>query len=82
MGGSFRAFWFWNEIGHFPVDQGIMEKVLEYRRHAEECRGLASQVIGQEIKAHYEALADMWAKLAEERLTFFVQDAAGPLDGS
>jgi hypothetical protein len=49
-----------------------MEKVLEYQRRAEECRSLASQGSTQEIRAHYEALADVWTKLAEERLTFFV----------
>jgi hypothetical protein len=56
-----------------------MEKVLEYHRHAEECRNLASQGSTQEIRAHYEALAAVWTKLAEERLTFFVHGDPQPL---
>jgi hypothetical protein len=48
-----------------------MDKVKDYRRRAEECRQLAAAA-PQELRHHYEQLADIWDRLAEERLDFFV----------
>ena len=50
-----------------------MKKVEEYRHRASDCRNL-SQNGPLELRAHYVGLADMWERLAEERLTFFVVD--------
>jgi hypothetical protein len=47
-----------------------MDKVQEFQRRATECRALAGQGGSAEIRAHYENLAAMWDKLAEERLAF------------
>jgi hypothetical protein len=49
-----------------------MDKVQEYQRRAAECRSLAAMGSSAETGAHYEYLAVMWDKLAEERLAFFV----------
>ena len=50
-----------------------MKKVREYRQRAKECRALAGRAAG-DLKAHYENMANVWDKLAEERLTFFVEN--------
>ncbi len=47
-----------------------MDKVQEFQRRAAECRSLGEQGSAAEIRAHYENLAAMWEKLAEERLAF------------
>jgi hypothetical protein len=47
-----------------------MDKVMEYERHALECRDFASKAPTAEIRNHYRSLADMWRQLAEERRTF------------
>jgi hypothetical protein len=49
-----------------------MDKVQEYRRRAAECRRLSTQASVSDLRKHYESLAEIWEKLAEERLAFFV----------
>lgn len=49
-----------------------MQKVQEYRKRAKECRDLALKGPTQELRDHYAALAEIWEKLAAERLDFFV----------
>ena len=44
-----------------------MKKTSEYRRHAEECRGLALKAATEEHRAQLLKMADTWASLAEER---------------
>jgi hypothetical protein len=52
-----------------------MDKVQEYRRRAQECFDLAGRAPNGELRGHYESLAKMWTKLAEERLAFFIEPA-------
>jgi hypothetical protein len=57
-----------------------MKKVEEYRKRAKDCRELSEKGPSAEIQEHYRNLAEMWDKMAEERLTFFVSkdlDEAG-----
>jgi hypothetical protein len=49
-----------------------MKKVREYRQRAKECRDLGDRA-GGDLRAHYDDMARVWDKLAEERLTFFVE---------
>ena len=49
-----------------------MDKVQEFRRRANECRGLAGKSTSAEIRKNYEDLATVWERLAEERLGFFI----------
>ncbi len=49
-----------------------MKKVREYRQRAKECRELSAGA-NVELRAHYDEMARVWDKLAEERLTFFVE---------
>lgn len=50
-----------------------MDKVKELRAHAVECRRLANGS-RPELREHYENLARVWDRLANERLTFFGPD--------
>ncbi len=50
-----------------------MDKVKEFRGRAEECRKLG-KIAPPDLRQHYFELANMWDRLAEERLTFFVAD--------
>jgi hypothetical protein len=59
--------------GRLLFGWGEMEKVRQLRRRAKECREQAAKAPTPDLKAHYEELASVWDKLAEERLTFFVQ---------
>lgn len=45
-----------------------MEKVQEYRRRAAECHKLALSANTPELRTVYEQLAQVWAKMAGERL--------------
>jgi hypothetical protein len=60
--------------------RGKVKKVKEYRQHAKECRELGHKAHG-DLKSHYEEMARVWDKLAQERLDFFVvhpeQDTEG-----
>lgn len=60
-----------------------MNKVLEFHTRAQECLKQAAVAKTPDIRMHYEGLAAMWLKLAEERLTFFVEETgrASPTDG-
>jgi hypothetical protein len=49
-----------------------MKKVREFRWRAKECRQLGARASTSELRAHYEEMAEVWDKLAHERLTFFV----------
>jgi hypothetical protein len=59
-----------------------MDKVQQFRKRAVECRSLAMQGTTAEIKGHYQQLANMWDKLAEERLAFFISHGNGRLPQS
>jgi len=54
-----------------------MKKTEEYRQRAIECRNLAKNSPG-DMRAHYEELAAMWDRMAEERLSFFVPSPEKP----
>ena len=58
-----------------------MQKVREYRHRAQECRQLGNKAVQPELRAHYERMADIWDKLAEERLAFFVDHPEEDADG-
>jgi hypothetical protein len=47
-----------------------MNKIREFRQHAAECRKSAAQALTAELRSHYEELAGIWEKLANERLAF------------
>lgn len=51
-----------------------MDKVRELRNRARECRVAAARASDHELRGHYEQLADVWEKLADERLAFFIDD--------
>ncbi len=51
-----------------------MNKVQEFRRRAQECSDLAGKAPSPDLRSHYEGLARVWRKLAEERLAFFVEN--------
>ncbi|HEX3652366.1 MAG TPA: hypothetical protein VHU18_06040 [Rhizomicrobium sp.] len=51
-----------------------MNKVREFRRRARECRIAAARAGSSELKGHYDQLAGVWEKLADERLAFFVEN--------
>ena len=50
-----------------------MQKVRDFRQRAKECRDLAARATSADLKTHYENMAHIWDKLAQERLTFFVE---------
>jgi hypothetical protein len=50
-----------------------LEKVIEYLRRANECRDLSNKALTPEIRSHFERLAAVWDKLADERTTFFIE---------
>jgi hypothetical protein len=45
-----------------------MKKSSEYRQHAQECRGLASQMASDDQRALMLQMAEHWDKLASDRL--------------
>ena len=49
-----------------------MQKVHEYRKRAAECRDLSRNAPTTESREHYRQLAEIWDRLADERLSFFV----------
>jgi hypothetical protein len=49
-----------------------MDKVMEFRQRAVECRDLAAKS-RPELRHHFAELADTWEKLAQERETFFIE---------
>jgi hypothetical protein len=49
-----------------------MEKVQEYRRRAAECHKLALTANSQELRTVYAELAQVWAKMAGERLELLI----------
>jgi hypothetical protein len=58
-----------------------MHKVRELRQRAFECREMAVKATAPDVKAHYEEMARIWDKLAQERLTFFVIHPEHDTDG-
>ena len=48
-------------------DRGIMEKIINYRRHADECRALASRARSSEERTMLIEMADSWEALAATR---------------
>ena len=47
-----------------------MKKALEYRRHAQECRTLASKAQNEDQRSQLLRMADNWEALASEREQF------------
>lgn len=58
-----------------------MQKVREFRQRAKECRDLGARAVGDDLKKHYENMANIWDKLAQERLTFFVKHPEEDTEG-
>jgi hypothetical protein len=54
-------------------EEAAMEKVLEFRQRATECRVSAAKASTTELQGHFQEMAAIWDKLADERLTFFVK---------
>ena len=53
-----------------------MDKVREFQKRARECRELAAKNRAEAVRRQYVELADMWERLAEERLQFFIPAGA------
>jgi hypothetical protein len=49
-----------------------MQKVQKYRKRAKECRDMALKGPTQELRDHYTSLAEIWDRLAVERIDFFI----------
>jgi hypothetical protein len=49
-----------------------MDKVKQFQQRAKECLESAANAY-PEVRGHYEELARIRSKLADERLTFFVE---------
>jgi hypothetical protein len=49
------------------LGDGIMQRVLEYHRYAEECRKLAELLINPRHKQKLQEMAAAWDMLAVER---------------
>jgi hypothetical protein len=62
------------QAGHLAFLRIGMDKVREFRQRARECRVSAARAASSELKGHYEQLADIWEKLADERLAFFIDN--------
>ena len=45
-----------------------MKKISEYRRHANECRTLATSMSSHEQRDQLLAMAQTWDRLADERI--------------
>jgi hypothetical protein len=62
-----------------------MEKVREFRRRARECRVISAKASTPELQGHFREMAAIWDKLADERMTFFVEhprERTGPSPSS
>jgi len=52
-----------------------MQKVLEYERHAVDCRNkMAAQIKNPRYKKQLEDMAEVWERLAQERRRGIVED--------
>jgi hypothetical protein len=51
-----------------------MDKVHEFQVRARECRERAEKAIAETIRQQYSELADVWDRLARERLQYFVAE--------
>jgi hypothetical protein len=51
-----------------------MEKILEYERHAAECRQIASETTNPRYKKQLEDMAEVWERLAAERRHGIIED--------
>ena len=49
-----------------------MQKVQEYRKRAKECRDMGLKGPTQELRDHYTSLAEIWDKLAAERIDLLI----------
>jgi hypothetical protein len=58
-----------------------MNKVRQFRKRAKECRDSAASA-GPQIRAHYEEMAEVWDKLADQRVTFFDTEKADNVERS
>jgi hypothetical protein len=69
-----------NATFRLNVRSRILKRVEEYRARAVECRKLAVSDLPPDLRLHYEAIADIWEKLANERVTFFMGDVGQNAD--
>jgi hypothetical protein len=53
-----------------------MKKVEEFRRRAAECRDLSAKAASPDLRSHFQSLSSVWDRLAEERMTYFVDPEA------
>jgi hypothetical protein len=53
-----------------------MDKVREYRKRATECRVAAARASTPDLQSHFQDMAAIWERLADERITFFVGQPA------
>jgi hypothetical protein len=51
-----------------------MQLVLEYERHAAECRGIAAETANPRYKKQLEDMAEGWERLAAERRHGIIED--------
>jgi hypothetical protein len=51
-----------------------MQKVLEYERHAAECRQMAAATKNPQNKKQLEDMAEIWERLAAERRLGIIAD--------
>jgi hypothetical protein len=49
-----------------------MKKLEEFRKRARECRDLSVKAPAAEMREHYRHLAEMWDRLADERVNFLL----------
>ena len=59
-----------------------MDKVTEYTRRADECLKHAKAAETLDVRTHYEELAEMWLKMAEDRLKYFADKRPPPQSAS
>jgi len=58
-----------------------MKKVRQYRQRAKECRHLSSVASASDLRMHFQEMANIWDKLAQERLDFFVEHPESDVHG-
>ena len=51
-----------------------MDKVREFQNRARECREMATKTGAEAVRRQYDELAQMWDRLAQERLQFFAAE--------
>jgi hypothetical protein len=64
----------WAAAGGRHSFEDRMDKVREFRQRARECRVAGARASDEELKGHYDQLAGVWEKLADERVAFFIEN--------